>query len=71
MGGHIAKGGTTVSITWYEGIGWLVEGLLMVLAVVFVGSTISEGEIRPIVVSVLGFGIVIGVWTWTMIKYGK
>jgi hypothetical protein len=60
-----------VSITWYEGIGWLVEALLVVLAVIVVGSTVSEGEARPFLVSALGFGIIIGTWTWVMLRYGK
>jgi hypothetical protein len=60
-----------VSITWYEGIGWFVEALLVVLALIVVGSTVSEGETRPFLVSALGFGIIIGAWTWVMLRYGK
>lgn len=60
-----------MNITWYEGIGWLVEALLVALAVIVVGSTISEGELRPFLVSALGFGSIIGAWTWVMLRYGK
>lgn len=60
-----------MSVTWYEGVGWLVEALLVVLALIVVGSTVSEGETRPFLVSALGFGIIIGTWTWVMLRYGK
>ncbi|AFM23511.1 hypothetical protein [Desulfomonile tiedjei] len=60
-----------MGIRWYEWIGWTVEALVIALAIVFIGSTISEGEIRPILVSTIGFGIVIGAWTWVMLKCGR
>jgi hypothetical protein len=72
MGGHFTEGDSSMmGITWYEWIGWTVEALLIALAIVFIGSTISEGEIRPILVSTIGFGILIIAWTWIMLKFGK
>ncbi len=60
-----------MSIAWYEWLGWLVEALLLVLALLVIGSTISEGEMRPTVVSAAMFGAIIGLWTWIMVRYGK
>lgn len=60
-----------MSITWYEWIGWIVEALLIAIAMIFLISTFSEVEIRPILVSILGSGLFVGSWTWVMVKYGK
>lgn len=60
-----------MTIKWYEWIGWMVEALLAALGVVFVASTASEGEIRPLLVSLVGFGILVGAWTWILLKYEK
>lgn len=60
-----------MSLRWYEWIGWTVEALLVVLAGIFVVSTFSEGEVRPLIVSLGGFGVIIGIWTWVLVTYGK
>ena len=59
------------SLQWYEWLGWFVELLIVTLAVVFVAYNVAEGALRATLISIGGFTVVIGIWTWVLMWYGK
>jgi len=60
-----------IHLTWYEWIGWLVNVLLVAMAIFFIGINILQAEFRATLIALFGFTSLIGLWTWVLLCYGK
>ena len=58
-------------LKWYEWIGWVVEVCMVALGALIISSSIAEKEPRAAVIGALVFGLLVGIWTWVMLFYGK
>lgn len=58
-------------LKWYEWIGWVVEVCMVALGALIISSSIAEKESRAAVISIIGFVLLVGIWTWVMLFYGK
>ena len=58
-------------LKWYEWIGWFVNALMIAGGVTFILINILEEEMRAALIGFLVSLLLVGIWTWILLFYGK
>lgn len=58
-------------LRWYEWIGWIVDGLMIVGFALFISISLIEDETRPALIGLFVSLILVGGWTWVLLFYGR